>query len=145
MLEVDRSELGRRAMEHYLGPENGFDRGFLNLITSEQIPLLRLFGSMSNEARALGMYREDERRRMQSDLLEMAELSKRSGDPAAAAREFFNGLLTAQSGSAVQCGGGFGPAPRRQDIPASPDVSRRFLSSARRIVVPPYFETFGKR
>jgi hypothetical protein len=86
MLEVDRAELGRRAMEQYLGPEDGLDRGFLNLITSEQIPLLRIFGSTSNEARALGRYREDERLRMQSDLLEMAELSKRSGDPAAAAK-----------------------------------------------------------
>ncbi len=80
--EVERHEIARRAMEKYLGPEDGFDRGFLNLITAKQFPLLALFGSVSNEARAMGRYREDERLRLKADLLELATLAKLSGDAA---------------------------------------------------------------
>jgi hypothetical protein len=84
--EVNEAEVARRAMEHYLGPENGFDRGFLNLITSKQIPLLALLGSVSNEARAMARYREDERLRMRADLMDLARLTNQAGDTAGAAK-----------------------------------------------------------
>lgn len=71
-------------MERYLGPENGLDRGFLNLITSKQIPLLRLIGSVSNEERAMARYREDERIQRHADLRELASLTRQSGDAATA-------------------------------------------------------------
>lgn len=80
--EVEHREVARRAMEKYLGPEDGFDRGFLNLITAKLFPLLAVFGSVSNEARAMGRYREDERLRLKADLLELAALAKMSGDAA---------------------------------------------------------------
>lgn len=82
--EVERREIARRAMEEYLGPEDGFDRGFLNLFTSERVPILALFGSVSNEARAMARHREDERIKLKADLLEFAELTKLGGDPATA-------------------------------------------------------------
>ena len=84
--EVDRGELARRAMEQYLGPENGLDRGLLNLITSKQIPILALIGSTSNEARAMARYREDERLRLKADLLEVATLTKLGGDAVGASK-----------------------------------------------------------
>jgi hypothetical protein len=80
--EVEHHEIARRAMEKYLGPEDGFDRGFLNLITAKQFPLLALIGSVSNEARAMGRYREDERLRLKADLLELSALAKLGGDAA---------------------------------------------------------------
>jgi hypothetical protein len=84
--EVDRRQLERRVMEQYLGPENGFDRGFLNLITAKQFPLLAFFGSMSNEARAMMYYQEDERIRVQNDLQEMVSYMKMTSDAALAAK-----------------------------------------------------------
>src|SRR5205809_6274958 len=83
---MTRKELARRAMEQYLGPEDGFDRGFLNLFTSKQIPLLRLIGSVSNEDRAMARYEEDERLRRKNDLIELASMMKKSGDAAAGAK-----------------------------------------------------------
>jgi hypothetical protein len=67
-------------MEKYLGPEDGLDRGFLNLITAKQFPLLAVFGSTSNEARAMARYREDERLRLKAELLDLAALTKQAGD-----------------------------------------------------------------
>jgi hypothetical protein len=84
--EVEKAEVARRAMEKYLGPENGLDRGVLNLITSKQIPFLRFLGSISNEARAMARYREDERLQLKADLLELAALTKLSGDASGGAR-----------------------------------------------------------
>ena len=59
-------ELEKLAMREFLGPEDGFDRGFLNLITVPQlwkkIPILGqipLAGFWTNEERAMGMYRAD--------------------------------------------------------------------------------------
>ncbi|MEO5959992.1 MAG: hypothetical protein ABIZ49_10380 [Opitutaceae bacterium] len=86
LLEVNKSELARRAMEHYLGPENGFDRGFLNLFTSAQIPIFALFGSVSNEARAMALYREEENRRLKEYFRELAAVTTRSGDFAQGAK-----------------------------------------------------------
>lgn len=84
--EVEKAEVARRAMEQYLGPENGLDRGLLNLITSKQFPILALIGSTSNEARAMARYREDERLRLKADLIELAALTKQGGDAAGAAK-----------------------------------------------------------
>jgi hypothetical protein len=63
---ISPRELEKLAMREFLGPEDGFDRGFLNVITVPQlwkmIPLLGkipLAGFMTNEERAMGMYRAD--------------------------------------------------------------------------------------
>jgi hypothetical protein len=89
-LEVmTRKELENYAMNRYLGPADGFDRGFLNLFTIAQlwqkIPLIGRFvaapfGSMTNEQRAMLMYEEDERRRKMNELMDLASVVKKSGD-----------------------------------------------------------------
>ena len=82
--EVEPGTIARRAMDKYLGPEDGLDRGFLNLITSEQFWPLALVGSVSNETRAMQRYREDQRIEFKRDLEDLARLSALSGDAAAA-------------------------------------------------------------
>ena len=80
--------LERYAMNRYLGPENGFDRGFLNLFTIAQfwqkIPWIGRFipapfGSITNEQRAMMFYAGDERSRKMSDLLDLAALARTPG------------------------------------------------------------------
>ena len=86
---MTRKELERYAMNRYLGPADGFDRGFLNLFTIAQlwqkIPLIGRFvpapfGSVTNEQRAMMMYYEDERLRKMNDLMDLASMMKKSGD-----------------------------------------------------------------
>ena len=88
---MTRRALEQYAMKKYLGPEDGFDRGFLNLFTFAQlwqkIPLLgQLLAcpipSMTNEQRAMVLYEEDERLRKMKDLMEMAAWPTRDGDRA---------------------------------------------------------------
>ena len=76
------------AMKKYLGPENGLDRGVLNLFTIAQfwrkIPVIGQilpppFLSITNEERAMMFYAEDERLRKMNDFSEMATLMKKSG------------------------------------------------------------------
>ena len=63
---ISRRELEKLAMQEFLGPEDGFDRGFLNLFTVaglwKKIPILGvipLAGFVTNEDRAMAMYRAD--------------------------------------------------------------------------------------
>ncbi len=85
-----RKELERWAMDKYLGPESGFDRGMLNLFTLPQlwrkIPVLGQIlpcpiPAVTNEERAMMHYYEDERLRKMKDLLDLAAMAKR--DPGA--------------------------------------------------------------
>lgn len=62
-------EQARIGMERYIGPEDGFDRGFLNLINLaslwKKVPVLGkvpLAGFMTNEERGLMLYREAKRK-----------------------------------------------------------------------------------
>lgn len=84
-----RKETARIAMNRYLGPSDGFDRGFLNAFTIadlwRKIPLIGQIlpcpiPSISNEDRAMIMYEEDERLRKMKDLMSLAALAKQSGD-----------------------------------------------------------------
>lgn len=93
--EVDKGAVARRAMEHYLGPENGLDRGFLNLITAKQVPVLALFSSIPNEERALALYRADERRRKQAELAEFASYLRKPAYYAPSAAKPNSGASTA--------------------------------------------------
>ena len=86
---MTRAELERHAMNRYLGPEDGFDRGVLNVVTLaglwKKIPLIGLipfvpFGSVTNEERAMAMYEEEERKRKMAELMGLAAFTKKSGD-----------------------------------------------------------------
>lgn len=84
-------ELTRYAMNKYLGPEDGIDRGVLNLANVRQfwnkIPVLGSFpllGFETNEARALRLYHEDVRRQEQADLRYMSRFEKDTGRAAEA-------------------------------------------------------------
>ena len=93
-LEVmTRKERENFAMNRYLGPENGLDRGFLNLFTLVgvwwKIPVLRSipfvpFGSVTNEARAMQRLDEDGRKRKMSEVIDLTSLTRKAGDPAGA-------------------------------------------------------------
>lgn len=83
------------AMNRYLGPKDGLDRGVLNAVTIKQlwekIPVIGkilppLIPSISNEERALQRYYEDVRLQTKNDLLELSALTAKSGDPAQAER-----------------------------------------------------------
>lgn len=82
---MTRKAIESYAMNRYLGPENGLDRGFLNLFTIAQfwrmIPLIGRFipapfGSMTNEERAMMYYAEDERKQQMSELRDFASLAR---------------------------------------------------------------------
>ena len=79
------------AMNTYLGPSDGFDRGFLNSFTLvgvwQKIPLLnRLpivpFGSITNEERAREVYDRVERRKQILDLMRTDAIAKQAEKPA---------------------------------------------------------------
>lgn len=69
-------ELEKLAMNEFIGAENGFDRGFLNLITIpalwEKIPILGRIPMAgpweTNEQRAMRLYRDDRGRKMKEEL-----------------------------------------------------------------------------
>jgi hypothetical protein len=87
-LEVmTKRELEHYAMDRYLGPEDGFDRGFLNLFTIaglwKKIPVLGQFpfvGSETNEDRALRLFDIAERKRKMEELSGLMNLTKEAGD-----------------------------------------------------------------
>jgi len=85
------------AMNKYLGPSDGLDRGYLNAITLgdlwRKIPVLKMipfipFGSVSQEARARALYDEAEMREKLDDLRDIESLAaraqKKSAKPAPA-------------------------------------------------------------
>ena len=79
--------IAQLAMNKYLGPSDGFDRGFLNAFTIADLRkkmgvlgyLLAFIPSMTNEERAMMYYYEDERLRKMNDLLELAALARKPG------------------------------------------------------------------
>ena len=80
------------AMNQYLDPKDGFDRGLLNAFTIAQwwqkLPLIGHLlpcpiPSMTNEQRAMVYYYEDERLRMKRDFEEMASFPGKAGNSAA--------------------------------------------------------------
>lgn len=112
-------ELTRYAMNKYLGPEDGIDRGALNLVNVRQfwnkIPVLGLFplvGFETNGERALRLYHEDIQRQEQADLRYMSQFVKDSGRATEA------GAMN----RAVQAGFSLGPrqSPRMRVSPGDP-------------------------
>ena len=79
-------ELEKLAMQEFLGPEDGFDRGFLNLFTVaglwKKIPLLGqipLAGFMTNEERAMAMYRADREAKAWAEAMSLLTPAERAG------------------------------------------------------------------
>jgi hypothetical protein len=79
------------AMNQYLGPSDGLDRGLLNAKTVAEywrkVPLLGTllpspFGIMTNEERAMRIYRDEEHYRAQQKLLDLGRITTKAGDPA---------------------------------------------------------------
>lgn len=90
---MTRRELENYAMKRYIGPEDGLDRGVLNLFTLaglwKKIPVLGHFpfaGSETNEDRALRLHDEAERKRKMEELSGLMTLTKMAGDTAGAGK-----------------------------------------------------------
>jgi hypothetical protein len=92
---MSRRAVEEAAMNRYLGPKDGLDRGLLNAVTIKQlwekIPVIGKIlpspiPSISNEQRAMQRYYEDLRLEKKNDLLELSALTAKSGDPAQAER-----------------------------------------------------------
>lgn len=80
---LPKKELEHYAMDHYLGPEDGLDRGVLNLFTVKwlwkKIPLVGgfpLVGFETNEERGMRVYGEAERKRKMDELVDLMNLTK---------------------------------------------------------------------
>ena len=81
------------AMNRYLGDFNGLDRGLLNRFTFPElwskVPVLHYLAcplpGMTNQARAMMRYREDERVAMKEDLLDLVSLDGHRNEGAAEA------------------------------------------------------------
>ena len=72
-------------MEEFLGSENGFDRGFMNLFTVPQlwkkIPLLGkipLAGFQTNEERGMALYRADRNARAWAEAMGLLTPAERA-------------------------------------------------------------------
>ena len=83
---ISRRELEKLAMLEFLGPEDGFDRGFLNLFTVaglwKKIPVLGqipLAGFMTNEERAMAMYRADREAKAWAEAMSLLTPAERAG------------------------------------------------------------------
>ena len=88
---MTRQESESYAMNRFIGPEDGFDRGFLNLFTFaglwKKIPVLGRFsiaGSETNAERGMRLYAESERKRKMEELTGLMSLTKEAGDAAGA-------------------------------------------------------------
>jgi hypothetical protein len=88
---MNRKESENDAMNRFIGPEDGFDRGFLNLFTIaglwEKIPVLGRFPFVSSETnaeRGMRLYAEAERKRKMEELMSFTSLTKEAGDTAGA-------------------------------------------------------------
>ena len=78
-----KRELEHYAMDHYIGPEDGLDRGVLNLFTIagvwKKIPVLGAFPfltSETNQDRAMRLYDTAERKRKMDEMIELMNLTK---------------------------------------------------------------------
>lgn len=91
---MSRRAIEEVAMNRYLGPKDGLDRGLLNAVTLKQlwqkIPVLGKLPlpipNVSNEERAMQRYYDDLRVEQKKDLMELSTLTAKSGDPAQAER-----------------------------------------------------------
>lgn len=88
---MTRHELENYAMKRYIGPEDGLDRGVLNLFTFagllKKVPVLGRFpfvGSETNEDRAVRLHDAAERKRKMEELGGLMRLSREVGDAAGA-------------------------------------------------------------
>ena len=79
-------ELEKLAMNEFLGPADGFDRGFLNLFTVadlwRRIPFLGripLAGFETNEQRAMRMYRADREAKAWAEMMSLLTPRERAG------------------------------------------------------------------
>jgi hypothetical protein len=86
---MSNAELARIGMEKYIGPENGLDRGFLNLFTVvglwKKIPLLGRFpllGFQTNEERGFALQRAAMKAEEWEYLLSLAAMPTNGDAPA---------------------------------------------------------------
>jgi len=90
---LTKQEMTRQGMDTSIGPENGIDRGFLNLFTVadlwHHLPILghyELAGFETNEERGLRLYKEAKRREEMEELSGLTSLGKKADSPAPAAK-----------------------------------------------------------
>jgi hypothetical protein len=83
---MTRVEMEKMAMNRFLGSETGIDRGFLNLITIDElwqrIPVLGRFeflSSVTNEQRATAMYRAEKQAELFAEFSHLSALAKKAG------------------------------------------------------------------
>jgi hypothetical protein len=83
---MTRAEMEKMAMNRFLGSETGLDRGFLNLITIDElwqrIPVLGRFeflSSVTNEQRATAMYRAEKQAELFAEFSHLSALAKKAG------------------------------------------------------------------
>lgn len=90
---MSRRAIEEVAMNRYLGPKDGLDRGYLNAVTMKElwqkIPVIGKIvpfpiPSLTNAERAMIKYNEDLRVQRKNDLMELSTLAAKSGDPAQA-------------------------------------------------------------
>ena len=84
---LTKKGLEHYAMDHYIGPEDGLDRGLLNHFTIaglwKKIPVLgyfRFVSSETNEERAMRLYNNGELKRKMDELKELMNLPNEVGD-----------------------------------------------------------------
>ncbi len=90
---LTRQEMTRQGMDTYIGPENGIDRGFLNLFTVadlwHHLPILgryKLEGFETNEERGLRLYKEAKLREEMEELSGLTSLGRKADGPAPASK-----------------------------------------------------------
>jgi hypothetical protein len=86
---LTKQEMTKQRMDTYIGPENGLDRGFLNLFTVadlwHHLPILghyELAGFETNEERGLRLYKEAKRREEIDELNGLSSLGQKAHNPA---------------------------------------------------------------
>jgi len=90
---LTKQEMTRQGMDTYIGPENGLDRGFLNLFTVadlwHHLPILghyELAGFETNEERGLRLYKEAKRREEMEELSGLTALGQKADSASPAAK-----------------------------------------------------------
>jgi hypothetical protein len=90
---LTKQEMTRQGMDTYIGPENGIDRGFLNLFTVadlwHRLPILgryNLEGFETNEERGLRLYKDARRQEEMEELNGLSALGQKADSPASVAK-----------------------------------------------------------
>jgi hypothetical protein len=90
---LTKHEMARQGMDTYIGPENGIDRGFLNLFTVAELwhhlPILGRYkfeGFETNEERGLRLYQEARLREEMEELSGLTSLGRKADSPAPASK-----------------------------------------------------------